>query len=63
MLLRLQRIADFQSLPLVVPAPLVQAQALPADLDLADPRWFQYLPTPSAPSGGFNLLKFLRGAQ
>lgn len=58
----LQRIADVQSLPAVVPAPLVQPQPLPEGLDQPDPRWFQYLRNSSGPDGGpFNLLGFLRG--
>lgn len=57
----LQRIAEVQSLPPVVPAPLVQMQPLAEDLERPDPRWFHYLRQPSAPDGPFNLLGFLRG--
>ena len=57
----LQRIADISSLPPVVPAPLVQPQPLPADLDTADSRWFQYLRNAGSPDAPFNLLGFLRG--
>ena len=53
----MQRVPEVGALPPVTPAPLVQPQALPPDLEAVDPRWFQYLRNSSGPSGLVGLIR------